>query len=105
MHDALNLEDYRLEVVEKLKACQDPDRARGLLSEVDLALMNAQVSARAQKRFWEALNSDLDVLARGSAVRLDRGAVTTLDRIIFAAQAAIVLYHLSIASDELDLGS
>src|SRR4029077_16208441 len=47
----------------------------------------------------------MDVLARGSAVPLDRGAMTTLDRVIFAAQAAIVLYHLSIASDELDLGS
>ena len=93
------LEKYRLQVMETLKACNDPVRAREFLAEVDLALVNDGVSARAQKMFWTAMKNDLDILARESAtLSEDQGAALT--GVVIVAQAAISLYRLTLTSDE-----
>jgi hypothetical protein len=96
----MTLEEPRIEVMQKLKACRDPVQARELLAEVDLALMKSQISVRAQKRFWEALKKDLDVLAQESAVLLGNQAAVALSGVIVAAQATISPYQLTLASDE-----
>jgi hypothetical protein len=93
------LEKYRTQVIETLKACKDPVRAREFLAEVDLALMNGRVTARAQKMFWAALNNDLDALAQESATLSEKHGVA-LTGVVLVAQAAISLYQLTIASDE-----
>jgi hypothetical protein len=98
------LEKYRLQVMETLKACKDPVRARGFLAEVDLALMNGKINAQAQKVFWTALNNDLDVLAQQSTRLSERQAATALG-VIVTAQAVISLYQLTLASDERGLAS
>ena len=93
------LEKYRFQVMETLKACKDPVRAREFLAEVDLALMHGQISTRAQKMFWTAMNNDLDILARESATLSDeQGAAFT--GVVLVAQAAISLYRLTLAGDE-----
>jgi hypothetical protein len=93
------LEKYRIQVIETLKACKDPVRAREFLAEVDLALMNGQIGARAQKTFWDALNNDLDVLTQEAAMLSEKqGAALT--GVALVAQAAISLYQLTMASDE-----
>jgi hypothetical protein len=55
--DTMTLEEYRIQVIERLKARQDPVKARGLLAEVELVLTNSRIGDRAQKTFWETLNT------------------------------------------------
>ena len=101
----MTLDEYRVQVIEKLKACRDPARARGQLAEVDLVLMNSRISDRVQKTFWETLNNDLDVLAQESTLLLEKPAATALSAVIAAAQTVIAQYRLLIASDQQNPGS
>jgi hypothetical protein len=95
----MTLAKYRIQVMETLKACKDPAKAREFLAEVDLALMYSQISAHVQKMFCAAFKNDLDVLGQEAATLSDKQNAT-LSGVIVAAQAAISLYQLTIASDE-----
>ena len=101
----MTLEDYRIEVIAKLKACQGPLWARNLLAQVDLVLLNSQISASTQKAFWEELNHDLDVVGEESTLLLGNEAATTLSAVVAAAKALIAQYQLLIASDQQNPGS
>jgi hypothetical protein len=70
--DTMTLEEYRIQVIERLKASQDPVKARGLLAEVELVLTNSRIGDRAQKTFWETLNNDLDIVAQESTLLLEK---------------------------------
>lgn len=101
----MTLEDCRIEVIAKLKACQGPLWARNLLAQVDLVLLNSQISAGTKKAFWEALNNDLDVVAEDSTLLLGKEAATTLSAVVAAAKAMIAQYLQLIESDKKSSGS
>ncbi len=97
---AVTFEDYRLQIIQQLRAAGGIGRARDLLSEVDMVLASARLSRPAQRAFWESLNSDLDVLAEESKGVLGKEAAATLGAIIAAAQGAVWKYRRLLQSDE-----
>lgn len=94
----MTLEEYRIQVIEKLKACREPLWARNLLAEVDLVLTNSGISDQARKTFWEDLKNDLEVVAQESTLLLEKQAATALSAVITAARAAIAQYQLLLAT-------
>jgi hypothetical protein len=96
----MTLEDYRIQVTEKLNACQDAGRARTLLDEVDLVLVQSGISRHAKHVFWETLSNDLDVLAQDSTLLMGKQAAVALSVVLATARAEIAQYRLMIASDE-----
>jgi len=95
---ALTLDEYRLQVFEKLRACSEPARTRDILAEVHTMLTSSRLSESGQKAFWQSLNHDLNVLAHQSAQPSDR-AVVSAPSVIATAQAAIAQYQRQLKSD------
>lgn len=58
----LSLDGYRIQVLERLRACRDPREAREVLAEADIILNASGLSRPAQRAFWQGLDTDLDVL-------------------------------------------
>jgi hypothetical protein len=85
----LTLDGYRIQVLERLKGCQDPARARDLLAEVDLMLGASGLSPRAQQAFWQGLSTDLEVVAEESTKLLGKDRAVRLTAVVLAAQADI----------------
>jgi hypothetical protein len=100
----MTLEEYCIQVIEKIKACRDPARVRDLLSEVDGLLTRSRIGHHTRATFWEALNNDLDVVAQESTLLLERQAATALSAVV-AAQTVIAQYQLRRVSDHQNPGS
>jgi hypothetical protein len=96
---AVTLEDYRIQIIEQLKAAHGTERARDLLAEVNLVLASAQLSTAAQRAFWDSLHSDLDVLAEVSKEVLGKEAATALGEVAAAAQGAVLKYRQLLQDD------
>jgi hypothetical protein len=96
----LTLDGYRIQVLEKLKGCPDPRRARDLLVEVEAVLAATGLSLRAQQAFWQGLATDLEVVAEDYTGLLGKDRAVRLSTVIAAAQADIVKY-LGILSSSL----
>ena len=94
----MTLEEYRIQLVEKLKGCREADGARDLLSAADLVVTWRQLSD--QRAFWEALSNDLDLIAQTVTHGLDRQAATALSAVITMAQSVVQEYRALAASDE-----
>lgn len=89
----MGLDEYRLQVIESLKNCQTPGRARELLAEVDLVLKSSQLSAGTQGMFWQTLSSDLDLITQDSPLLLEKQAAAALIAVVAVAQRMIVQYQ------------
>lgn len=87
------LEEYRTQVIERLKACRDTIAVRAVLAEADLILMSSQLTAITRDKFWETLEEDLDVIRKESKNIADRKAAAILDALLAAAQARIARYR------------
>jgi hypothetical protein len=93
------LEEYRADILGRIKACTDPVRARDVIAEVDLAFSATSMSEGAKAEFWQTLTHDLSVLAH----RLSRPPsrpVAKIRSVIAIAQAAIAHYQRQLRSDE-----
>ena len=88
----LTLDGYRIQVLERLKGCQDPGRARDLLAEVDAMLDATDMSPKAQQAFWQGLSTDLEVVLEESTRLLEKDRAARLTTVIAAAQADITQY-------------
>ena len=88
----LSIDGYRVQVLERLKNCGDAEKARDILAEVDVALQALDLSARAQRAFWDGLDTDLDVVAEEWTQLLGRERAATLNAIIIAAKADIARF-------------
>lgn len=93
----LSLEGYRIQVIEKLKAVQSPAGAHALIDEVDTVLKASELSKPAQRAFWEALHTDLDVIAEEWAEILGKDAAAPLGA-IFATAKTDVRQYLALVS-------
>jgi hypothetical protein len=97
---AVALEDYRIQIIEQLKAARGTARARDLLAEVDMVLASARLSPTAKEAFWDGLNSDLDILAEESKGVPGKEPAALLSAVIAAAQVAVLKYRRLLGSDE-----
>jgi hypothetical protein len=98
----MTLEEYRLKVVQRLRACDDSVAARGVLAEVDLKLMHNRMNPSRQERFWRNLHGDLDNLT-DQARLLDKSAAAKINAIAIAAQAWMARNHLYDVTGRIDL--
>ena len=88
----LPIDGYRRSVLERLKNCADPTRAQDVLAEVDMALNAVDMSPRAQRAFWEALDTDLDVVAEDWTQLLGSARAAEFSAVIAAAKTDIACY-------------
>lgn len=95
----MTLDEYRIEIIEKLKGFSDPARARGLLAEVDLAFTSGRLSIATRRAFWEGLHDDLDVAAQEAHLLVGARGASTLVAVISVAQSAIEAYVLVLARE------
>lgn len=96
----MTLEEYRIQIVERLKGFRDPAQVRKLLAEVDLALKSSQISPSGQKAFWDVLTEALDVVAQDAPLLVGVQDAAELVRIVAAAQSGIDLYQSWLSSGE-----
>ena len=94
-----SLDDYRSQILTRLKVAADPAVARELISEVDLVLMHSQMSDQGIKAFWAALRSVLDGAAQATRL-LDWHAAAALEAVLTAAQSAIFEFESMVAADD-----
>lgn len=97
---AVTLEDYRIQIIEQLKAARGTERAHDLLAEVDMVLASARLSTAAQGAFWDSLHSDLDMLAEVSKEVLGKEAADALSEVVTAAQGAVLKYRQLLQGDK-----
>lgn len=86
LNQSLALDDYRPQVVQGPKACDEPARVVKLLSDVETNLAATQTSVALQKGFWRGLSQDLDLLAQ-LATLIDLDAAAKLRVVITIARA------------------
>ena len=89
----MTLEEYRIQILDRIKACQDSVAARDVLAEVDVALSNAKMSSSTQQEFWTGLHDDLEVVAEDARF-LDKRAAARIGAIANAARGWISRNHL-----------
>jgi hypothetical protein len=94
---AMTLDEYRLQVFEKLKACTEASRAREILADVQGLLAYSRMSDSGQKAFWHSLNHDLNVLAHELRRESEESAGNR--GVIATAQATIAQYQRKLKSD------
>ncbi len=89
----MTLEEYRIKVIERLRACQDSACARSLIDEVEMMLHNSPISSRTHEAFWEDLMADLDALGEEVKFLTNREASRALDVVVSAARACAGSYR------------
>lgn len=94
----VSLDDYGVQVFERLRSCIDPARACELLAEVDAALIATDVSDGARMEFWQSLNHELNVIAHRLS-RPSTRSVISVRSVIAVAQAAIAQYQRRLKSE------
>lgn len=90
----ISLEGYRIQVLERLRHCPDSRRARDVLVEVNVTLTASELSAQAQRAFWEALGTDLDVVVEEWTGPVGKRSAAAVETLIADAQADIARYLL-----------
>jgi hypothetical protein len=95
----MTLDEYQLRVLERLRACQDPNQARTLLTEVEGVLTASLMSDHTLRVFWRTLNGALERLEQESAP-LERRQLAVLSAVIASAQAVIADFQAQVVSDE-----
>ena len=94
------LDEYRIQIIARLKVCRDTTAARGVVVEADLVLTNGHLTRMTQNKFWEMLYDDLDVLGEEAKFMTDREAGAKLATVVVAAQARIAGYRNKVAGDQ-----
>jgi hypothetical protein len=95
----MTLEEYRVTLIERLRACPDTVAARALLAEAELMLCHSRLTDLTYDRFWETLEEHLDALADEAKFSSDRKAGAALDAIVAAARVRIARYRARKAGD------
>jgi hypothetical protein len=86
----MTLDEYRIDLFERLTRCGGAAAARDLITEGNLVLAQSSLAESTRQTFWLALRVDLLRLAEDASV-LDEGEPRMrLVSIIAAARAAIV---------------
>jgi hypothetical protein len=94
------LDEYRTQLIGRLKSCRDTTAVRGILAEADLVLMTGRLARLTQNKFWETLCEDLDTLGAEAKFMTDGEAGVKLSTVVAAAQALIERYRERIAGDQ-----
>lgn len=93
----MSLDEYRAQLIERLKSCTDTAAARTLLAEADLRLMNARLTALTRSKFWESLQEELAAVVEAPRLSADRAGSPKLEAVIAAAQARLTRYRECLA--------
>ena len=88
-----SLDEYRLQVLARLRACEGPDEALRVLAEAECVLDTSGLRDRAVRTFWQDLSDGLEVIAQESTHLLDKQAFVRLSVVISASLAAITEYR------------
>jgi hypothetical protein len=85
----MSLDEYREQLIGRLKSCADTAAARTLLAEAELVIVNARLALPTQLKFWESVHEDLDALVEAVRLSADRETGMKLAAVVAAAQARI----------------
>jgi len=86
----MTLDEYRMKIIERLRACQDDACARSLIDEVDTMLHDSRIGKHTHEVFWQALEEDLDALEEEARFLANPEASAALEAVVTAARARAV---------------
>jgi len=95
----MSLDEYREQLIGRLKSCTNTAAARTLLAEADLVLVNARLTSLTQGKFWESLDEDLETAREEARLLADREAGVKLAAVIVVAQARIARFRERLSED------
>ena len=101
----MTLDEYRLRLLDRLKACSGPAGARELVAEAQMVLAHSALTQRSLDQFWSGFRNDLQYLLEGAEALREREARATLGSAIAAAQGAIDQFHKPAADGSSSSGS
>ena len=92
-HQVMTFDEYRLQLLERLRVCRDPASARNIIAEGELMLVNGQLTQLTHDRFWESMEEQLDALGEEAKFLADPKAADTLGIVVAAARSRIARYR------------
>lgn len=93
----MTLEEYRIQLVQRIRDCSSPAEACSLIGEGDLVLAQSQLSERTQRLFWSNLHADLEVLREDLIGVPERAGRSVRGAVLVAAQVAITQHQNALA--------
>jgi hypothetical protein len=89
----MTLEEYRIQLLNRLKECSSPAKALELVDEAALVLAQSQVSENTLRKFWTDLREDLQMLVDESAPDLgERGSRAVHIAVMTVARLGVADY-------------
>lgn len=95
----MTFDEYRLRILERLRACREVTAARDILAEAELMLANSQLTQITRDRFWESVEEELERLTEEAKFLPDPGAAATLGTVLAVARARIAGYRSRMSGD------
>jgi hypothetical protein len=90
----MTLEQLRIELLDSVKNCQHPDSVAQLFATAECRLRANHIGEQSRRAFWEAVDTDLVVVAQEASVILERQAALSLRTTLGAARAALDTYRV-----------
>jgi hypothetical protein len=88
----MTLEEYRIQLVDRLKQCSSPAKALELVDEAALVLAQSQVSENTLEKFWTHLREDLQILVENASDLREPGPRAVRIAVMTVARLAIADY-------------
>jgi hypothetical protein len=86
----MTLDEYRLQMLQRIRDCDFPDGARDLIAEARLFLAQCRLNETTLRAFWSNLRADLEVLSEDLVGVPERSGRSQRGAVLAAAQVAIV---------------
>jgi hypothetical protein len=96
----MTLDEYRLQMLQRIRDCSFPDRARDLIAEARQFLAQSRLNEPTLRALWSNLRADLEVLSEDLIDVAERSGRSQRGAILAAAHVAIVQLQ-----NELDVAS
>jgi hypothetical protein len=88
----MTLEEYRIQLLNRLKECSSPAKALELVDEAALVLAQSQVSENTLRKFWTDLREDLQMLVESAPDLGERGSRAVHIAVMTVARLGVADY-------------
>jgi hypothetical protein len=85
----MTLEEYWIQLLDRLKECSSPAKALELVDEVHLVLAQSHVSENTLQKFWTDVREDLRILVQSASDLRERGSRAARISVMTVARLAI----------------
>jgi hypothetical protein len=96
----MTADEYRAEVVSKMRACRSTFAAEDILSSAANDINSSSLSRHQKVAFWGKLSQDLNEEAQKAEGVVEKQGVQSFSQVVAAAQAVIVQHQQRVTSEK-----